>query len=147
MISWFSKGRYQDLCICTSWSLKETYIAYDSSMIKLLTALHVIINCNMLHARRNEKRIKETKIWYLESEQKALLKFNKKIIKIKKLSFTKAMENIHTIKECLIYSILYVQTVPQNIYQYKSCSSFWSPDFKVKSKWTLSLNPKLNNPK
>ena len=55
------------------------------------------------------------------------------------------MENIHTIKESLIYSILYVQAVPQNIYQHKSFSSFWSPDFVVKSKWTPSLNPKLNN--
>ena len=27
------------------------------------------------------------------------------------------MENIYTIKESLIYSTLYVQTVPQNIYQ------------------------------
>ena len=36
---------------------------------------------------------------------------------------------------------------PQNIYQHKSFSSFWSPDSEVKSKWTLSLNPKLNNPK
>ena len=25
--------------------------------------------------------------------------------------------------------------------------SFWSPDFEVKSKWILSLNPKLKNPK
>ena len=57
------------------------------------------------------------------------------------------MENIFTIKESLIYSILYVQTVSKNIYQRKSFSSFWSPDFEVKSKWTLSLNPKLNNPK
>ena len=27
------------------------------------------------------------------------------------------MENIYTIKESLIYSTLYAQTVPQNIYQ------------------------------
>ena len=57
------------------------------------------------------------------------------------------MENSYTIKESLIYNTLYVQTVPQNIYQHKSFSSFWSPDFEVKSKWTLRLNPKLNNPK
>ena len=57
------------------------------------------------------------------------------------------MENNYTIKESLIYDTLYVQTVPQNIYQHKSFSSFWSSDFEVKSKWTLSLNPKLNNPK
>ena len=44
------------------------------------------------------------------------------------------MENIHTIKESLIYSTLYVQTVHQNIYQHKSFSSFWSQDFEVKSK-------------
>ena len=44
------------------------------------------------------------------------------------------MENSYTIKESLIYNTLYVQTVPQNIYQHKS--------FR-----TLSLNPKLNNPK
>ena len=47
----------------------------------------------------------------------------------------------------LVYSTFWVQTVPQNIYHHKSFSSFWSPDFEVKSKWTLSLNPKLNNPK
>ena len=56
------------------------------------------------------------------------------------------MENSYTIKESLIYSTLYVQTVPQINYQHKFCSSFWSPDLEVKSKW-LSLNPKLNNPK
>ena len=44
------------------------------------------------------------------------------------------MENIHTIKESLIYSTLYIHTVPQNIYQHKSFS-FWSPDFEVNSKW------------
>ena len=57
------------------------------------------------------------------------------------------MENIYTIKESLIYSTLYIQTVPQNIYQHESFSSFWSPDFVVNIKWTRSLNPKLNNPK
>ena len=57
------------------------------------------------------------------------------------------MKNIYTIKESLIYSTLWVQTVPNNKYQHKSFSSFYSPDFEVKSKWTLSLNPKLNNPK
>ena len=57
------------------------------------------------------------------------------------------MENIHTIKESLIYSTFWVQTVAQNIYQQESFSSFWSPDFEVNSKWTLSLNPNLNNPK
>ena len=30
------------------------------------------------------------------------------------------MEIIYTIKESVIYSTLYVQTVPQNIYQHKS---------------------------
>ena len=44
------------------------------------------------------------------------------------------MENIYRIKESLIYNTLYVQTVPQNIYQHMSFSSFWSPDFEVKSK-------------
>ena len=34
------------------------------------------------------------------------------------------MENILTIKESLINSTLCVQTVPQNIYQPKSLSSF-----------------------
>ena len=43
------------------------------------------------------------------------------------------MENSHTIKESLIYNTLYIQTVPQNIYQHKSFSSFWSPDFEVNS--------------
>ena len=57
------------------------------------------------------------------------------------------MKKTYTIKKSLIYSTLYVQTVPQNIYQHKSFSSFWSQDFEVESKWTLSLNPKLNNPK
>ena len=57
------------------------------------------------------------------------------------------MENNYTIKESLIYNTLYVQTVPQNIYQHMSFSSFLSPGFEVKSKWTQSLNPKLNNPK
>ena len=57
------------------------------------------------------------------------------------------MENIHTVKGSLIYSTFYVKTVPQNIYQHKFCSSFWTPDFETNSKWTLSLNPKLNNPK
>ena len=33
------------------------------------------------------------------------------------------MENIYTIKESLIYNTLYVQTVPENIYQHKSLSS------------------------
>ena len=46
-----------------------------------------------------------------------------------------------------MYSTLYVQTDTQNIYEHKSFSSFWSPDFEVKSKWTLSLNQKLYNPK
>ena len=32
--------------------------------------------------------------------------------------------NSYTIKKSLIYNTLYVQTVPQNIYQYKSFSSF-----------------------
>ena len=40
------------------------------------------------------------------------------------------MENIDTIRESLIYSTLYVQTVPQNIYQHKPISSFWFPDFE-----------------
>ena len=53
------------------------------------------------------------------------------------------MENSYTIKESLIYNTWYVQTVPQNIYQRKSFSKFWSPDFEVNS----SLNPKLINPK
>ena len=44
------------------------------------------------------------------------------------------MENSYTINENLIYNTFYVQTVPQNIYQLKSFSSFWSPDFEVKSK-------------
>ena len=57
------------------------------------------------------------------------------------------MGNIFTIKESLIYSIVYVQIVTLNIYQHEFCNSFWSPDFEVNSKWTLSLNPKLNNPK
>ena len=57
------------------------------------------------------------------------------------------METIYTIKEILIYSTVYVQAVPQNIFQHKVCNSFWPPDFEVKSKWTLSLNQKLNNPK
>ena len=57
------------------------------------------------------------------------------------------MENIYKIKAGLIYSALYVQTIPKNIYQHKSFSSIWYPDFEVKSKWTLSLNPKLNDPK
>ena len=30
---------------------------------------------------------------------------------------------------------------------HKSLSSFWFPDVEVNSKWTLSLNPKLNDPK
>ena len=54
------------------------------------------------------------------------------------------MENIYTIKEGLIYSNLYVQTVPQTIYQHKTFSSFWSSDIEVNSKWTLILNPTLN---
>ena len=57
------------------------------------------------------------------------------------------MENSYTIKESLNYNTFYVQTVPQNIYQHKSFSGFWSPDFEDKSKWSQSLNPKLNNPK
>ena len=57
------------------------------------------------------------------------------------------MDNIYTNKKSLIYSTLYIQTVPQKIYQHKSFSSFWSPEFEVNSKWTLSLNPKLINPK
>ena len=57
------------------------------------------------------------------------------------------MQNIYTFKESLMYSTLYVQTDTQNIYEHKSFSSFWSPDFEVKSKWTLSLNQKLYNPK
>ena len=36
------------------------------------------------------------------------------------------MENINTIKESLIYSTLYAQTIPQNTYQHKSFCSFWS---------------------
>ena len=44
------------------------------------------------------------------------------------------MENISAIKESLNYSTLNVQTVPQNIYQHNSFSSFWSPDFEVNSK-------------
>ena len=43
------------------------------------------------------------------------------------------MKNIYTIKENLIYSTLYVQTFPQNIYQHKSFGSIWSPDFEVNS--------------
>ena len=41
------------------------------------------------------------------------------------------MENIHTIKESLIYSTLFVQTVRQKIYQHKSFSSFWSQILKL----------------
>ena len=33
----------------------------------------------LLRARRNKKRIEETKIWYLESQQKALLNLTKNI--------------------------------------------------------------------
>ena len=55
------------------------------------------------------------------------------------------MENNYTIKESLIYSTLYVQAVPQNIYQHKSFSSFWSPGFEVNPEWTPTLNPKIVN--
>ena len=41
------------------------------------------------------------------------------------------MENSYTIKESLIYNTLYVQTVPQNYYQHKSFSSFWSQILKI----------------
>ena len=41
------------------------------------------------------------------------------------------MENIDTIKESLIYSTLCVQTVPQNIYPHKFCSSFRPPEFEA----------------
>ena len=41
------------------------------------------------------------------------------------------MENIYAIKESLIYSTVYVQTVPQIIYQHKTFSSVWSPAFEV----------------
>ena len=34
------------------------------------------------------------------------------------------MENIYTIIESLIYSTLYVQTVPQNIYQHELIPRF-----------------------
>ena len=44
------------------------------------------------------------------------------------------MENINTIKESLIYSTLYVQTVRQNIYQHKFCHRFGFPDFEANSK-------------
>ena len=54
------------------------------------------------------------------------------------------MENSYTIKEGLIYSTLYVQTVPQNIYQHKLGSSFGSPDFEV---MITKSESKLNNPK
>ena len=63
------------------------------------------------------------------------------------------MANIYTIKERLIYSTLYVQTVPQNVYQHKSFSSFWSQDFEVKSNehsvwiqyWIIQSNPEWIN--
>ena len=41
------------------------------------------------------------------------------------------MENSYTIKESLIYNTLYVQTVPQNIYQHKSFSSLKSQILKI----------------
>ena len=69
------------------------------------------------------KEFRKPKFCYLESQQKALLKFNKIYLK-QKLSFTITIENIYTVKESLIYNTFYVQTVPQNIYQHKSFSSF-----------------------
>ena len=43
------------------------------------------------------------------------------------------MEDSYTIKESLVYSALYVQTVPQNIYHHKS--------FDVSDLQILKLNP------
>ena len=45
------------------------------------------------------------------------------------------MENIYTIKESLMFRTLYVQTVPQNIYQHK-CLAVSDPQ--------ISSNPTLN---
>ena len=56
------------------------------------------------------------------------------------------MENIYSIKKSLIYSTLYAKIVPQNIYQYKSLEVS-DPQILKLNQWTLSLNPKLNNPK
>ena len=39
------------------------------------------------------------------------------MFKLKKYQLQKAMENIYMIKETLIYSTLYVQAFPPNIYQ------------------------------
>ena len=44
------------------------------------------------------------------------------------------MDNIHTIKECLIYSTLYVQTVPQNIFINTNSTAVSDPQI-------LRLNP------
>ena len=59
------------------------------------------------------------------------------------------MENSYTSKESLIYNTLYVQTVPQNIYQHKSFSSFWSQILKINpnehevwiQNWIIQSNP------
>ena len=59
------------------------------------------------------------------------------------------MENSYTIKESLIYNTLYVRTVPQNIYQHKSFSSFWSQILKINQNahevwiqnWIFQSNP------
>ena len=59
------------------------------------------------------------------------------------------MENSYTIKESLIYNTLYVWTVPQNIYQHKSFSSFWSKILKINpneqevwiQNWIIQNNP------
>ena len=59
------------------------------------------------------------------------------------------MENSYTIKESLIYNTLYVLTVPQNINQHKSFSSFWSKILKINpnehevwiQNWIIQSNP------
>ena len=83
--------------------------------------------CSMCYmpgvTRKEFKNFWKPKFYYLESQEKALLKLKKKL-KITKLSFTKAMENIYAIKESLVYSTLNVQTVLQNIYQHKSSCNF-----------------------
>ena len=58
----------------------------------------------MLHARGNWKIIQETKFVVFRKSAKNTFKIQQNLLKLTKLSFTKTMENIVTIKESLNHS-------------------------------------------
>ena len=113
-------------CALTVWdTLSQTHIklqrraaiyinsSYHSRTPGCVTKMVENLNCEPLTARKKcyvpgvtRKEFRKPKFGIWKVSKKHLLNLTKFLLKITKLSFTNAMENIYTIKESLIYSTL-----------------------------------------